>query len=222
MSRRALIFLSVVYLLGASTLAYGASTWKIENPAKFLAYLAMAILASRLKVMLPEITGSVSVNFLFILIGIVELNFTETLCMGCAAILAQSYMNRHKWPTVVQVLFNLGSASFAIGAAYFVYHGPLHARMSESYSLLLLLSACAYFVLNTLPVAAIISLTEEKSLRAVWTDCYFWSFPYYLVGAAIAGMVSWMNKKVSWQTSLFALPVMFVIHHSYRLYLSKL
>src|SRR5258708_21270969 len=85
-----------------------------------------------------------------------------------------------------------------------------------------MLSACTYFLLNTLPVATIISLTENKKLRKVWTDCYFWSFPYYLMGAAIASMVGWMNHRVNWQTSLLAFPAMFVIYRSYPMYLNKL
>src|SRR5579871_295141 len=222
MSKRALLFLSGVLVLGFCTLAFGARNAAIDDFPKFLSYFVIAIIASRLKVALPEITGTVSVNFLFILIGIVELNFSETLFIGCAAIMAQSYMSRHHWPRVEQVLFNISSVSFAIWAAYFTYHGPLQTHMHQNTSLLLMLSTCVYFLLNTLPVATIIALTENKSLRSVWTDCYFWSFPYYLVGAAIAGMVSWMNQKVSWQTSLLALPAMFVIYRSYRLYLSKL
>ena len=223
MSKRAWIFLTLVCLVGLSTAAYAAWTWKVSDGAKFLAYLAIALLASRLKVILPEITGTISVNFLFILIGIVELNFSETLVLGCSAILAQCFSSkRRKWPRPEQILFNVCSASFAIWAAYFVYHGPLQPHMRQTFSLLLLLSACTYFLLNTLPVSGIIAITEGKSLRKVWTDCYFWSFPYYLVGAAIAGLLSWLNQKVSWQTTLLALPAMFVIYRSYRLYLSKL
>src|SRR5437763_127555 len=222
MSRRALLFLIAVCLLGFATLLYGAWTWSMDDLPKFIAYFLISIIASRLKVKMPEITGTVSVNFLFILIGIVELNFSQTLFIGCASILAQSYSREHGWPKPEQVVFNVSSVSFAIWGAYFVFHGPLHQRMHQTVSLLLMLAACVYFLLNTLPVATIISLTESKSLRKVWTDCYFWSFPYYLVGAAIAGMVSWMNQKVKWQTSFLALPAMFVIYRSYRLYLSKL
>src|SRR5436309_6797999 len=222
MSRRALSFLIAVCLLGFVTLLYGAWTWSMNDLPKFFAYFLISIIASRLKVNLPEITGTVYVNFLFILIGIVELNFSQTLFIGCASILAQSYISRHNWPKPEQVVFNVSSVSFAIWGAFFIFHGPLQQRMHQNISLLLMLAACVYFLLNTLPVATIISLTENKSLRKVWTDCYFWSFPYYLVGAAIAGMVSWMNQKVNWETSLLALPAMFVIYRSYRLYLSKL
>jgi len=77
-------------------------------------------------------------------------------------------------------------------------------------------------VTNTLPVAAVISLTERRSLRKIWSECYFWSFPYYLVGAGLVGMMSWLHGFTDWQTSLLTLPVVYLIYRSYRLYLGKL
>src|SRR5437588_4223798 len=85
-----------------------------------------------------------------------------------------------------------------------------------------MLSAAVYFFFNTLPVASIISLTEHKKLQKIWTDCYFWSLPYYLAGGAIAALFGWVNQRVGWQPTLLALPAMFVIYRSYRLYLGKL
>jgi len=209
-------------LLGALVMVYGARVWRIDDVPKFIAYLLTAILASRLKVGLPDVRGTMSVNFLFILICIAELNFSETLVIGCCAILAQSYIRRHRWPRVEQVLFNVASAASAIWVAYFTYNGPLRNLLHQSYGLLLVLAACVYFLFNTLPVATIISLTEHKSIRKIWADCYFWAFPYYLVGAAVAWMAGWLNQKVGWQPTLLALPAMFVIYRSYRLYLGKL
>ncbi|HEV8492694.1 MAG TPA: hypothetical protein VGR76_10505, partial [Candidatus Angelobacter sp.] len=98
--------------------------WKIDDLPKFIAYLLTALLASRLKVELPEITGTISVNFLFILLGIAQLTFTETLILGCSAILAQCLFTKRRWPRIEQVLFNVSSAAVAIAAAYFTYHGP--------------------------------------------------------------------------------------------------
>jgi diguanylate cyclase (GGDEF)-like protein/putative nucleotidyltransferase with HDIG domain len=220
MSRQARTFLVLVCLLGSAVLVYGAWTWRVDNVPKLAAYVITAMLASRLKVGLPEVSGSMSVNFLFILIGVAELNFSETLLLGCCAILAQSFKGR--WPRLEQIAFNLAASSLAVWLAYFTYHGPLHSLIKQGFSLLLVLAACVYFVANTLPVATIIALTESKKLRRIWSDCYFWAFPYYLVGAAVAGLVSWLNQKVGWQPTLLALPAMFVIYRSYRLYLAKL
>jgi len=222
MSRKAWSYLALVCALGLAIIVYGAWTWKLDNAPKFITYTIIALLSSRLRVNLPEITGTISVNFLFILIGVVELNFSETLLLGCVAILAQCFNRRGVWPKLHQVVFNIGSAAFAIWVSYFVYHGPLYTRMHQNLSLLLMLSGCTYFLFNTLPVAAIISITEQKSLRKVWSDCYFWSLPYYLVGSAVAGLVGWSNQHISWQTTLLALPAMFVIYRSDRLYVAKL
>jgi diguanylate cyclase (GGDEF)-like protein/putative nucleotidyltransferase with HDIG domain len=221
MPRSAKLFLAAIYLMGLGSALQATSTWSAADTSKFVAYLLTAILASRLKVELPEITGSISVNFLFILIGVAELTFGQTLLLGASAILAQCYVNWGRWPKPHQVLFNLASSAIAIWLAYFTYHGPL-ARLGYNLSLLLMLSACLYFLANTLPVATIICLTEHKNLRKIWSDCYFWSLPYYLAGGAIAGMVRWANEKVGWQATLLALPAMFVIYRSYRLYVSKL
>jgi diguanylate cyclase (GGDEF)-like protein/putative nucleotidyltransferase with HDIG domain len=222
MSKQARLFLFVVCLAGLATIVYGGLVWKISYPAKFAAYLLTAMLASRLKVELPEITGTISVNFLFILIGIAELSFSETLVLGCAAILVQCLFTRRHRPRIEQVLFNVGSAAVAIWVAYFCYHAPQSTGLSSNSAFLLMLSAAVYFVFNTLPVAAIISLTENKSLQKVWTDCYFWSLPYYLAGGAIAALFGWINNRVGWQPTLLALPAMFIIYRSYRLYLGKL
>jgi diguanylate cyclase (GGDEF)-like protein/putative nucleotidyltransferase with HDIG domain len=218
MSKGARVFLYTICLAGLATAIYGGIVWKVDDPAKAAAYLLTALLASRLKVELPEITGTISVNFLFILIGIAELTFSETLLLGCSAILVQCLITKRRWPRLEQVLFNVSSASVAIWAAYFTYHGPLHTNAA----LLLMLSAAVYFLFNTLPVATIIALTEHKSLQKIWTDCYFWSLPYYLAGGAVAAFFGWVNRHAGWQPTLLALPAMFIIYRSYRLYLGKL
>ncbi|WP_410967328.1 hypothetical protein, partial [Salmonella sp. SAL4436] len=65
-------------------------------------------------------------------------------------------------------------------------------------------------------------MTEGKGVRVVWRECYFWSFPYYLAGAAIAGLMSLANRYVGWQTALLVIPVVYLIYRSYGLYLGRL
>ena len=84
------------------------------------------------------------------------------------------------------------------------------------------IAASVYFVANTGSIATVISLREEKSLKKIMVECYFWSFPYYLVGAGIAGAIGWFNRTFNWETSLLLLPVIYLIYRSYRLYLGKL
>ncbi len=220
MSAAPRFFIAVVVLCGTTVLTYSVLHGRSQNPLKFFCYLVIALAASRLKVNLPGITGTMSVNFLFLLLGVLELSLSEAMALGCAAVVVQC-LGRDR-PNPIQVVFNVCSTALAIAVTFVVYrYSSLHHEVSNP-STLLFLAASVYFVANTLPVAAVISLTERRSLRKIWADCYFWSFPYYLVGAGVAGMMSWLHGFTDWQTSLLTLPVVYLIYRSYRLYLGKL
>ena len=220
MSAAPRFFIAVVVVCGTIVLAYSVLHGRSENPLKFFCYLVIALAASRLKVNLPGITGTMSVNFLFLLLGVLELSLSEAMALGCAAVVVQCF-DRDR-PNPIQVAFNVCSTALAIAVTFAAYRYSLAHRAINNPSTLLFLATCVYFVANTLPVAAVISLTERKSLRKIWSDCYFWSFPYYLVGAGVAGMMSWLHGFADWQTSLLTLPVVYLFYRSYRLYLGKL
>ena len=220
LSFAAKLFITLTVLVGTGILVYGGIHQSSKNIAEFICYLGIAILASRLKVNLPGITGTLSVNFLFILIGVLELSFTETLILGAVSMLAQClYPER---PTAIQVTFNVCAGSISTALAYVTYHHRLANLVIDSHPVLLGLAATVYFVANAGSIAAVISLTERRPLTRILVDCYFWSFPYYLVGAGIAGGIAWLNERFNWETSLLLVPAVYVIYRSYRLYLGKL
>ena len=196
--------------------------WHSSDPVKFVCYLAAVILASSLKVSLPSIEGTLSVNFLFTLIGILEMSLPETLLLGLVSTFAQFYWRPARRLKMVQLVFNLSQVTVSSAAAYvayklvstFVLHGPG--------PLALLVAAITHFACNTTAMSTIIGLTEDKPVSKVWTESYLWSFPYYMVGAAIAGLVSFLNRHIGWQASLLVLPPIYLMYRSYRLYLGKL
>ena len=160
---QAKLFIGLVVTAGIGVLLYGAIHQSSKNIAQFICYLGIGILASRMKVNLPGITGTMSVNFLFVLLGILELSFSETLILGCVSILVQSlYPDR---PNVLQITFNVCAGAFSTALAYIVYHNSLFNGLVGNQALLLGLAACTYFVANTGSIAVVISLTEEKRLK---------------------------------------------------------
>jgi diguanylate cyclase (GGDEF)-like protein/putative nucleotidyltransferase with HDIG domain len=214
------MFIGLVVAAGTLVLLYGVVHQTSKNIAEFICYLGIALLASRMKVNLPGITGAMSLNFLFVLVGVLELSFSETLILGSVSILVQVlYPDR---PNAIQVTFNICSGAFSTALAYAVYHHPLSHQLLDSRPLLLCVAACTYFVANTGSIAAVIALSEHKRLKKILVECYFWSFPYYLVGAGIAGVIGWFNDNFYWETSLLLVPAIYVIYRSYRLYLGKL
>src|SRR5579862_5752110 len=92
--------------------------WHFANPAKFVCYLAAALLASSLKVSLPGIEGTMSMNFLLTLLCILELGLPETLLIGLMKTLAQFYWRPARKLKLVQLLFNLSQVTVCNAAAY--------------------------------------------------------------------------------------------------------
>jgi diguanylate cyclase (GGDEF)-like protein/putative nucleotidyltransferase with HDIG domain len=222
MSIRTKLFVGTTVSVGIVVMASAFWHWQSADLTRFACYLIVAALASSLKVQLPGIDGTMSVNFLFILLGVMELSLPETLAIGCMATFVQSVWQARNRPDPVKVLFNVfGMMANASALAYVTYHW-LDPRMGTEKPILLLLAALVFFLANTLPVSFVIALTENKTARKVWSECYFWSFPYYLVGAAAVGLVGIINRRAGWQTSLLVLPLIYWVYRSYRLYLGRL
>lgn len=215
-------FIWAIAILGTAEMLASSMQWQTGDIPRFICYLLIALAASILKVSLPGVSGTMSVNFLFVLVGIIELSAPETLIIACGSTLAQCLWRPKKRPTLVQILFNVANVAIAVALATCVFRAPFLHGDTFSEPLLVALVACVYFIGNTFPVAAIISLTEDKSFRSTWRDCYFWTFPYYMIGAGIAEILHIANQRCGWQISVFVLPLIYVIFRSYRVYLDRL
>src|ERR1700690_81967 len=206
MSLKTKIFVSLVIAVGWVELIGNLLAWRADDVTGFLVYFGIAILLSGLKLRLPGVSGTISVCFLFVLIGIVSLSLPQVLLTGCAAVLVQTFWHSPKRPQPVQMLFNIGSAAFAISASYHVFHSVWLRSLPLEQAVLLAVLACTYFVTTTILVAAVIAFTEGKSLRAVWRTSYLWALPYYLLGAATAGVFEVAQRRLGWQTSMLVIP----------------
>src|SRR6202051_3403297 len=150
MSIRARLFIGATAVLGMWALAHALLHWQSVDLTRFVCYLLVAVLASALKVQLPGIDGTMSVNFLFILLGVMELSLPETLVIGCAATLVQSVWQARSRPDPVKVLFNVfGMMANATVFCYTSYHW-LDARVGSNKPILLMLAALVFFLANTL------------------------------------------------------------------------
>lgn len=221
-STKANILIGCILVLGSAILIQSTQRWACENPVRFVSYFVVALLSSGMKVTLPSINGTMSVAFLFTLIGVEELSLSETLLMICTGTLVQCTWKIKRKLNPVQLFFNLANISIAIFLCERVFHSQWIHNLGVAPPIRLVLASATYFFVNTFPIAAVIALTEDKRMTKIWNECYFWSFPYYLVGAAIAGMFSAANRVFGWELTLLALPVVFLIYRSYRLYLGRL
>ena len=212
------LYISAVVLAGAWVAAAALSQWQSENLIRFACYAALAILAARFKPSLPGVSGTVPVLSLFILFGIVALSLPQALLIGCAAVLLESLWDRLAWH---QALFRVANMAVAITVTARAYSSAAPTGYLETPSKAVL-TAVLFFALSSLPVAASIAWTDGKSLRAVWKEQHFWSFPFYVLAAALVVLSVAIDRSVGWQTAFLTAPAAYFVYRAYRFYTVRL
>jgi len=222
MPLKARIFAYFSMALGAAFIATAVYPWQHGDIWRFCFYLILSSLASGMKVNLPGIPTTMSVCFLFSLIGIAEMSLGETMVISCAGTVIQCLWKARQRPQPAQVAFNVAIAAIAVGISYRFYHSPVIFAFGTTGPFMLVVTALMYFALNTVPVAAAIALAERKPVATVWQSTYFWTFPFYIMGSSVAWMINLFSRQVHWQGSVLLLPIVYFIHRSYRMYLDRL
>jgi len=207
---------------GIPLFVYALLHCRPEDTFRFACFFVVAMAASLFKVRLPGIEATMSANFLFILVGILDLSRSETMIIGCSGGLLQSLWLSKPRPKIIQILFNLANLALSIAAADALFHSRWAFNLGFRWPLLLAVASTTYFGINTLSVSGIIAMTERRNPALVWKECYLWSFPYYLLGAVVAGVINIMNRSWGWQISILVLPIVYWIYRSYRVYLDRL
>ena len=222
MSSAARRYIAFIIVLGAVVLGVELLKLDLRDPLQFLVLTVVAMLASGLKVSLPGATGTMSLYFLFVLIGIVRLTPAQTMILAEGATLVQCFWGAKRRPGWIQIVFNVSAAALGVGAAQAVFQWPLLVEFGAKMPLRLGLASLFFFVANTAPIAVVVALTEDKDSGTVWKESCFWSLPYYLAGASIAWLYDVTSRWWGWEWALLVLPPMFLLYRSYRLYLDRL
>jgi hypothetical protein len=159
MSRNAKFFITVVVAAGllAAAVTLAQAEWRSGQKLQFILCSVLAILSSRMKVGLPGVTETLSVNFVFILLSAVELPRVDTLLISCAAPLAQSLWSAKTRLGLIKIAFNLGNAALCGVICSIVYGSPVVRRMNSSLPVLLFCASVSYFV--------VIGLARENLTR---------------------------------------------------------
>src|SRR6266581_1981520 len=190
-------YIAIIAAVATVVLIVVASRWNPENLAHFVLFFALAMVASAMKIRLPGFKTTISTNFVFILVGIGLFSFGETVLIGLGGALVQSLWKTQTRPKPVQVLFNAACLTVCTAAAFWASRGALAMLGLNSLASMMVLGACVYVVMNTGLVSLVISLAEGRSLGELWSSCYEWTFPYFLVGAALAGLASGLSYETN-------------------------
>lgn len=183
----------------------------------FFVYLLLVLLSSGMKVGLPKSDATMSADFPFILLGVLQLSPLQSAALAACSVFAQCRIKVIKAFTFVQILFNLANVTTATLLTWWAYTGLVKHNVESAPALAM--AAMVYFFANTIPVALIVAWESGASPFKQWRQDFGWYFPFYLVGAALAAAANLISVSYGWMTSLLLVPLMYII---YRVYSTQL
>ena len=107
-----------------------------------------------------------SVNFPFILLGIIQLAPEQAIALAALSVFAQCRFKVLKPFTFIQIAFNVANVivSTAMACATFLFYTRIHVELAPA----LALAAGVYFFVNTLPVALVIGWSKGEPALLLW------------------------------------------------------
>jgi putative nucleotidyltransferase with HDIG domain len=183
-----------------------------HNWVHFCVYLVVVLLSSGLKVPMPKGDGTMSVNFPFILLAIVQLSPGQAIALACLSVFAQCRIRVIKPFTFVQIAFNVANVANSTFAAWIAFAATTKIRVAPALSL----AAVAYFLVNTGMVATVIAWSSGEKVFGLWRREFPWYLPFYLVGAVLAAIAHAISERLGWTTSLLLIPIVYTIYRAYR------
>jgi hypothetical protein len=210
MSRIAKAYITLIIAAGAMVVLVTAGSWSSSNLRQFSIFLGLVVISSTLKMRIPGIEGTMSPNFVFLILGMTALSFSEVMAITLAAALVQSLWAA-KQPRLVQITFSaaalLVSAAVARQASVLLL-GPDAANAPVA---LVILAGSLYLSLNTALVSTVIGLAAGKPLGQVGRICLESVVPYFMAGIVFAGLVSGaFSRPRAWNGAITLLPIVVV------------
>ncbi|HEY0786784.1 MAG TPA: HD domain-containing phosphohydrolase [Acidobacteriaceae bacterium] len=186
----------------------------------FLFYLAAVLLTSGMKVCLLRTDSTMSVNFPFILLAVLQLSPLQAMAVAAVSVLAHCKFRVQRFFSLVQIAFNVANVVNATVACRltFVALRELHLGVPPA----LAAGAIVYFLANTVPLAFIIAWTSNRRALVLWREDFGWFLPFYLVGAALSTVAYFLANHYGLLTGLLLVPVAYTMYRAYNAQIARL
>ncbi len=193
------------------------TVWSVHGSSghwlRFTVFLTAILLTSGMKVILPQGEGSMSLNFPFLLLAILQLSPLQTILLAAVSVAVQCRIRVKKIFTAVQITFNIANSVVSSMGAFFAFATLTRCGMAPAPALSL--AAAAYFLCNTVPVALAISWGKGERPLSLWKAEFPWYLPFYFVGAILAVIADRIATHYGPATSLLMIPGVYTVYRAY-------
>jgi signal transduction histidine kinase len=160
----------------------------------------------------------------FVLTAMILLGPNASLVISFIAIGAMGLFHRPRWEPY-RFLFNLSAfmiTTWVTCRIYLASGGTVGPLASQRDLPALMLATLAFYLVNTLLVAAVVGISGGIPVMQVWKESYLWSAPSYFAGGALALLMGALVRNYGIYTLLLCLPFSVLLYYSYRLYVEKM
>lgn len=215
---KALVIAVVLCCVGLMT--YAVMKGIPSADARFAVLLAMAVISARMKVKLPGSDANMSMNLPFILTGLAQLSLPHAIVIGMLSTFVQCLPTTREPMKLIQAAFNVCTMSNAIALSFILAGVAARGTVLPEKPALIVVGALAFFLGDTLPVAAIIAAMGGGKMWKVWAEMSLLTFPYFVLSAGVATIIvaSTHFVSIAWAASL---PVMFIVYQSFKRYMRE-
>jgi diguanylate cyclase (GGDEF)-like protein/putative nucleotidyltransferase with HDIG domain len=222
-STRARAFWLAITIWGFGLAVMVLARWRppVEELPQLALYIVAAVATSSFKVKLPGIVSTISMNSIFIIAGLFELQLGGGILISATGVLCQTFYRCQKRPQWQQVVFNLALIWLAVGSADFCLRHPVLPSIDHFGVFSIVSASLAFFAVNTSILSGIIGLTGDRPILTVWKESYLWTSPQYMVGGLVATGFRMLSAWLGWAGMLMTFPVIYLVYRSYTIYLTR-
>jgi PAS domain S-box-containing protein len=220
------VYVACVVSVGAFLFLHNVPT-HFQRPWLTFGLLVVSVAMANFKVPLPMVLSraTMSLGHMPDFISLLLVGPDVAMVLGAISGWYQCTFRKEAAQPFHRTLFSMASIVITIQAVAYVFEymgGGSHDRSFTTTLQTLSLAAVAYFLVNTMLVAAAVALATNNGIRSVWHRDFFWTAPGYFLSAAAAGAISLaLQFGQIWTIPIAALPL-YLTYKTYSLYLRRL
>ena len=220
-TRRTQLYWAFVVTMGACCALFAIANLRHQRDFELWVFVAIAVTFSGFKIRLPGVFGTLSLNYIIILVTLLALDAGAGMIVALTSTLGQCLIGAQARPRWYQVVFSVASVGLPVLAADQTLNALKRLAGDSTGLVALVAAASVYFLLNTATIAGIIGFTCGKSVFEIWKTAYLWTSPQYMVGGLIAEVIHILSNRLGWAAVGAMIPPTYLLYRSYTTYLGR-